>query len=140
MNNKGFTLIELLTVISIIAILAAITLVTFPAATQRARDARIVNAMQQLRTAAEAVKGAYGDYEEVETGGTSADATINSLVAEIAAQGGTLTVYHEDVADFTEYCAETTLNSGTRLWCIDSDMYSDYVDSTQCSAVGEKCQ
>lgn len=142
MNNKGFTLIELLTVISIIAILAAITLVTFPAATQRAKDARIINAMQQLRTAAEAVKGVYGDYEEVKTGGISADATINSLVAEIVAQGGTLTVHYENAAadDFSSYCAETTLNSGTRLWCVDSDMYSDYIDSTQCSADGEKCE
>jgi len=140
MNNKGFTLIELLTVISIIAILAAITLVTFPAATQRAKDARIVNAMQQLRTASEAVKGAYGDYEEVKAGGGSADATINSLAAEISAQGGTLSVYYAAADNFSSYCAETTLNSGTRLWCIDSDMYSDYVDSTQCSAHGTMCE
>lgn len=140
MNNKGFTLIELLTVISIIAILAAITLVTFPAATQRAKDARIINAMQQLRTAAEAVKGVYGNYGEVKTGGASADATINSLVAEISNQGGTLTIYHTAADNFSGYCAETTLNSGTRRWCVDSDMYSDYVTSTQCSTYGEKCK
>lgn len=135
MNSKGFTLIELLTVIAIIAILSAITLVTFPMAQDRAADARTINAMQQLRTAAEASYGAYGSYAQVVAGG---DPTVDDLLDEIAANATSYTLYRD--ADNEGYCAEAVLKAGTRRWCIDSDMYSDYVDSAQCSAAGDRCE
>lgn len=139
MNNKGFTLIELLTVISIIAILAAITLVTFPAATNRAKDARIINAMQQLRTAAEASKGVYGDYSEVKKT-LSADVTIDALMAEIIAQKATEpSQVNTTAVTAAEYCIEVALVSG-RYWCIDSNMFSDYLDASTCASDNIACE
>jgi len=137
MNNKGFTLIELLTVIAIIAILSAITLVTFPMAQDRAADARTINAMQQLRTAAEASRGAYGSYAQVKASG-STDPTIVSLVAEITANATSLTM--QPVAPTTAYCAEAVLKAGSRRWCIDSNMFSDYIPSAKCTSTNVKCQ
>ncbi len=135
MDNKGFTLIELLTVIAIIAILSAITLVTFPMAQDRAADARTINAMQQLRTAAEASYGAYGSYAQVMDGG---DATVDTLIDEIVANATSYTLFRD--ADNGGYCAEAVLKAGGRRWCIDSDMYSDYVTGAQCAAAGDRCE
>ncbi|HQO27529.1 MAG TPA: type II secretion system protein [Candidatus Pacearchaeota archaeon] len=138
--NKGFTLIELLTVVAIVAILAAGILITFPAAQERARDARLINAMQQLRAAAEASRGSYGDYSQIKTVGSS-DPMIGPIMEEInRVKGSYPTVHLEMDGDVAiGFCAEIALISGTRLWCVDSDMYSDYVSSTQCTAAGDRC-
>lgn len=133
-------MIELLTVVAIVAVLAAGILVTFPAAQERARDARIISAMQQLRVAAEASKGSYGDYSEIKTVGSS-DPMITPIMEEInSVKGSYPTVHLEmDGAEAVGFCAEIALIAGTRLWCVDSDMYSDYVSSTQCTSAGDRC-
>lgn len=138
--NQGFTLIELLTVVTIVAVLAAGVLITFPAAQERARDARLINAMQQLRVAAEASQGSYGDYSQIKTIGSS-DPMIGPIMEEInRIKGSYPTVHLEmDGDEAIGFCAEIALISGTRLWCVDSDMYSDYVSSTQCTAPGDRC-
>jgi len=141
MRNKGFTLIELLTVIAIIAILAAIVLVTFPMAQDRARDARLINAMQQLRTAAEASYGAYGDYREIKTTGSD-DSTIDELMGEIYAIKGEYPVVNleDDGGVKIGYCIRIGLFAGSRSWCVDSDMFSDYVTGTPCTALSVGCE
>lgn len=141
MRDQGFTLIELLTVIAIIAILAAMALITFPTAQSRAADARLINAMQQLRTAAEASYGAFGDYSEVKTTGSN-DPTINELMSEIYDIKGEYPIVNlEDEGGVkVGYCIQIGLFTGTRSWCVDSNIFSDYVSGTPCTALNVACE
>jgi len=118
--KRAFTMIELLVVIAIIGILSVMILVLISGTQGYARNSRIKSGMSQIRSAAELYKlnndGIYtnltNDYE------------ISLLLEDINYQGGNVLSNFSVSWDGLYYCATTSLNSTSDLWCIDSRGYS----------------
>ena len=131
-SKKGFTLIELLVVIAIIGILSSIVLVALRGARNKAKDARIQADLGQLRSLAEVLYD--GSYDTFVAGNGDYDA----LVADIAAQGGTVVAQQTDAV----YCVCSSLNEGG-IHCVDSTGYAGDVNGaaacTVCDALTSDC-
>lgn len=124
-NNKGFTLIEMLVVIAVIGILSAATLTALGPARSKAKDTKIISALNQIRAVAETLYTTAGTYPSAAD--MKADSNIAKSSTEIAANGGTgfemRTNGTLDIAG-SAYAAFATLNSSTKVYCIDSSGYS----------------
>ncbi len=150
--QKGFTLIELLVVVAIIGILASVVLAALGSARMKARDAKFKSEMSQLRNQAEIYFVSNGSYGTPFYGYCS---NASALAGDMFIQGttdglwnllstitATTSVWNyvkcyagppwtgsQPVA--TGWSISASLpSSSTITWCIDSDGYSNFGDTT----------
>lgn len=133
-NERGFTLIELLVVIGIIGILSGIVLVNVNSARNKAKDAAIKGSIEQIRMTAEIF---YEETSNVYTG-LAADADYLRIDAKITDNDGALT---ENIGA-QAYCAYSTLNDATGVWCTDSLGNAGYYAAAPatCAGAAYTCQ
>ena len=129
--TRGFTLIELLVVIAIIGILASIVLVSLNGARKKGNDTRVISDVQEIRTALETDYNGTNYGSAVGTGDlqvnafnttTGTSTSINSLIADAIAEGGTITVTTNGAFPITSYAVYGALPSqaGAKYFCISS--------------------
>jgi len=141
-RRQGFTLIELLVVIAIIGILSSIVLVSLRGAQDKAKDARITSDLSQVRTVATLISGEEASgYTSVCDGtglntstGTYKD-QLGTINTDITSQGGGVVCR----AATSTFCIESSLNVGSKWYCIDSDGRAGETAASSCSAVDSDC-
>ncbi len=124
--GAGFTLIEMLVVVAIIGLLSSILLNALGPAKDKAKDARIMQEVNQVRDLAETMYN--GFYPADLANSATTNANLQSLYADITAQGGGLRVILS--SDRRTYAAYSTLNASVndpttgakelQYYCVDS--------------------
>ena len=144
-KRQGFTLIELLVVIAIIGILSSIVLVSLSGAQNKAKDARIIADLSQVRTVATLISGEEATgYTNVCASGNDLNTTtgvykdqLSTIDADIEDQGGG--VDGNCYASKDDFCIESTLNVGSKYYCIDSDGRAGETATSSCSTSTSSC-